>query len=848
MINAVIFLVAMFLVYNYLILKLVDAYLTMPKLKTIYRIPIAIANTLLAIAFTMLTESTSYLAYILIGVVLFAEFIFLYKDKFACSLFCMLACVIHIMAMRSMCVAGVALVTHNSIYDVTNIPFLLAVSTGITFMLLDIVVYLVIMLIPANSIRMINQHNELLGFVIAWLSAFSLYLLINAKVYSTPNNHPDLLMNQISAPITILIGTYIVLFFSIKTGKLLGYKEKTEELQHTMEKDRQYRTTIDRNVFQIIEVDFNKNELISGFEEYKEQFGDAIHDYSKMLEFMLQTSVHPEDKEEFMKHLSPPMVVEEFEMGRAEISFDYRRLVSDGGYVWMRVLIVLVQDTQSRNIKGFIQIKNIDEEKRQQLDLQYKAERDLLTGLYNKGTTEMLISKRLASDKNNTLSGGLFIIDIDDFKTINDRLGHLYGDAVLSELSDNLRKIFREHDIVGRIGGDEFLVFAEGLHSESIMIKKAKSICRAFLRTYANEKNEDYTVSSSVGIAVFPKDGKTFEALFKYADAALYTRKAQGKNGYSFYNENLEMPYVSTRTAIDTHGVPQKSFKENRIEYVFRLLYGSEDTKSGIESVLELIAKNFGFSRANIFEFNELSTHFNGVFEWCAIGIPSVSANYTDMPLSEFGFVIKALEKSGGMFVAVPADFPEDARESYTSINIKSIVHFSFMERDKLIGVVAFQDCVSDNFSLSENEYGELRTICQVLSVFMVKQLTSERLLRHHQAIEAVMDNMNSIAYVIDRETYDVFYENQNVITVTGHSSIGAKCYYSYRGLDVPCGDCPLSHLSAENPRCTLELYTEKFDIYTKTSASLIDWSNDRKAMLISSVDVTEYKSQMDVQ
>lgn len=842
MLSAVIFLLAMLIAYNFLVFDLVDAFLKAPRLKKAYRVPVALLNTLIVTVFVLISGSTALGAYLVIGAILLIEFVLFYRDRHLCSLFCSLACLVHIMSMRSLCASAFALIMHSTLYEIVAYPLWLMLSTAVTFLLLNVVIFIVTRLVPAKGVRIINEHGEQLRFMVSWLSVFCVYLLINSKVYNTPNGHPTLLANQIFAPIAILIGTYIVLFYSIKTGELLGYKEKNEELQHTMEKERQYRTTINKDIFRIVEANFNRNEIICGFEEYAEELGDVIHDYGKMLIYMVQAVVHPEDRNEFLKYLSPITVVELFEMGTTEVSFDYRRMMPGGHYVWMRVLMALMQDTQTGDLKGFVQIKNIDGEKKQQLELQYKAERDSLTGLYNKGTTELLISKKLASRKSDAGFGALYIIDIDNFKTINDRLGHLYGDAVLSELSESLRKVFRDRDIVGRIGGDEFLVFAEGLQSESIMIKKANSICNTFLRTYANEKNEGYTVSGSIGIAVFPKDGVTFEDLFKRADAALYTTKAQGKNNYSFYNERLEMPYVSTRTEIDTHGVVQKSFKDNRIEYVFRLLYGSEDTKSAIESVLELIAKNFGFSRANIFEFNELSTHFTGVFEWCAIGIASVSANYIDMPLSDFDFVINALEKSGGMFIAVPTDFPEAAQESYTSIGIKSIVHFSIIEREQLIGVIAFQDCVGENFYLSDVEFEELRTICQVLSVFIAKRLSNERELRHHQAIEAVMDNMNSIAYVIDRETYEVFYENQNAVDITKHTSIGQKCHYVYRGFDTPCDDCPLPHLSQEHPRCTLELYTEKFKIYTKTSASLIDWSNDRKAMLISSVDVTEYK------
>lgn len=836
------FMVLMVFGYNLLVFELVDAFFKMPRLKKIYRIPVAIASTILVLSVTMLSGNSTFLAYITISVILFVEFTFFYRDKITSSLFCMLACVIHVMAVRSICVAMYAVMMQCTIYTVANTPSLIVSSTAITFLILNLVIMLVIKIVPAKGVRIINQHGEQHWFMIAWLSVFCIYMQINSKVFETPSNHPDLITNQIIAPAAILIGNYIILYFSFKMGDLLGYREMSEELQNAVEKERQYRISIEKGVYRVVEVNFSKCEVVSGFEDYKDSLGDSIYDYEKILAFMIQTSVYAEDSNEFIKYLSPSNAIKELEEGKTETSFDYRHLTGEENYVWMHVSIMLIKDSQNNDIKGFVQFKDIDVEKRQQLNLQYKAERDLLTGLYNKSTTESLITNELSSIDGIIKPGVLFIIDIDNFKMINDRLGHLYGDAVLSELSESLRKSFKNTDIVGRIGGDEFIVFAKSMQEESGIIKKANSICTAFLQTYANDKKEDYTVSSSIGIALFPKDGDNFEDLFKRADAALYVAKAQGKNRYAFYDETYETSYVSSRTEIDDHGLVQKSFKDNRIEYVFRLLYGTKYTKAAIESALELIAKNFGFSRANIFEFNEMSTHFNGVFEWCAVGIESVSANYIDMPIKSFEFVVSALEKSGGMFMAVPEDFPQNAQESYTSIGIKSLVHFSIKEQGKLIGVIAFQHCISDEFRLSNTEFEELRTICQVLSVFMAKQLSNERELRHHQAIEAVMDNMNSIAYVIDRADYTVYYENQNTISITGNSSIGRKCYKTYRGLEAPCDDCPLSHLSEENSRITLEMFTEKFNIYTKTSAALLTWSNDREAMLISSVDVSEYK------
>lgn len=844
MTSNLIFLIIMALGYNYLIFELIDTFLENSKQTKIQRVIVCVLNTLAIFTFAILTKSTSVFIYIFIGAILLVEFFAFYKDKFSRCLFCMLACLVHIIAIRSICVAIFAIIFNMTAYEVISDPVLLVFSTAIVFMLLNIAVILVNNLIPPKNVKIINQHKVQLNFMTSWLAVFCGYLLVCSSIYRSSAIFQSILFNQIISPIVVLSGTYIVLLYSFKTSSLLGYKFKTEELQSKIEKERQYRKTFDKDVFRIIEINFSKNQLISGFEDYEEKLGDIIHDYGKMLAFMIENNVHPEDRDEFLKYISPKTVIAKFMQGTKDIFFDYRRLMPDGVYVWMRVYMAIMLDDDGGDVTGFVQIKNIDAEKIQQLELKHMAESDSLTDLYNKSTTEKLIDEYLSSENSSKTTGVLFVIDVDNFKIINDRLGHLYGDAVLSELSENLQTLFRNNDIVGRIGGDEFLVFAKGLVSHEMIEEKANKIRKTFFRTYSNELNLGYTVSCSIGISVFPKDGTTFEELFKCADAALYLTKSKGKNGYSFYTNNLKMTYISNRTEIDTHGNVQKSFRDNRIEYVFRLLYGSDDTKAAIESVLELIAINFRFSRANIFEFNENSTHFSGIFEWCADGIESVIDNYIDLPLSSFDFVISSLEQSGGMFAAVPSDFPVQSQDHYNEIGIKSIVHYSINEGDKLIGVIAFQNCVFDYFVIPDTELEELRVICQVLSVFMAKQLTNLYVQRHFKAIQSVMDNMNSIAYVIDRETYEVLYENQNVTKITGHPSIGNKCYFSYRGLDKPCDDCALAHLSADKQNITLELYTEKFDLYTQTSAALIDWSNNKQALLISSVDITEYKKQ----
>ncbi len=190
----------------------------------------------------------------------------------------------------------------------------------------------------------------------------------------------------------------------------------------------------------------------------------------------------------------------------------------------------------------FMLIYNEYRSKKKEMLLIRNAERDSLTGLYNRAVSETLISRKLKESDPVSDSHALLIIDIDLFKNINDTLGHMHGDNVLCILSGSLRTIFRAGDIVGRLGGDEFFVFMYGCSDESIASEKAAMICEAFKNRYTiNDKTCE--ISASVGIAMYPTDGEDFAALYKSADIALYHAKKNGKHGYAIYRSNGEHVY-----------------------------------------------------------------------------------------------------------------------------------------------------------------------------------------------------------------------------------------------------------------------------------------------------------------
>lgn len=172
---------------------------------------------------------------------------------------------------------------------------------------------------------------------------------------------------------------------------------------------------------------------------------------------------------------------------------------------------------------------------RQNKDLAEKADTDLLTELNNKLATERKIKEYMAEHPDEQAL--MFVLDIDNFKKINDTMGHAFGDEVLRTLGHQIRGEFRVSDIIGRTGGDEFTILLKNIKTEEHLKAEADRVANFFSHFQAGEYVK-YSATASIGAAVFPRDGKDFESLYKAADKALYKAKERGKNQLAFYGDD----------------------------------------------------------------------------------------------------------------------------------------------------------------------------------------------------------------------------------------------------------------------------------------------------------------------
>lgn len=267
---------------------------------------------------------------------------------------------------------------------------------------------------------------------------------------------------------------------------------------------------------------------------FSDAFSPALEDqltHSNALAlFRSSNLIHENDRKDFF-HL-----LERCRKEDGWVENALRFYVSEGRYEWLEVHLYeeSAHPTGDTVISGTL--VNMVGWKNEVDRWKEKANRDALTGLYNREYFEHFASTSL--EKDTLITAAIVFIDIDDFKQVNDTLGHMFGDDILCCVAKRVLGVFRHTDIVARYGGDEFVVFVGGI-GRSELEKRLTQLCEVFRFPYRND-TVTYQISGSIGAAMYPEDGETYQELLDHADCALYAAKEQGKDQFMLYQPGFE--------------------------------------------------------------------------------------------------------------------------------------------------------------------------------------------------------------------------------------------------------------------------------------------------------------------
>lgn len=545
--------------------------------------------------------------------------------------------------------------------------------------------------------------------------------------------------------------------------------------------------------------------------------------------------VHPDDTEALR------LLFRQISDGRPYGEAEARMADGGGRYIWCRVRVTLQRAGGRRRAVGVI--VDIDAEMRRTQRLQRLAERDALTGLYNKGTTQKLVENALGSTGRDELAA-LIILDVDDFKQINDTYGHLGGDAMLSDIAGALQGLFRQGDIIGRIGGDEFCVFLTGLKSPAVLERKAEEILRVFRDPQPLGRQGAF--SCSLGIATAPRDGRDYMTLFQNADVSLYYAKQKGKNQYAFYSPGMDWPELRSELAAsrdeDGHRIESDSASHDMggglAEYVFRVLYKANDITKALPSILEIVGRRFDVSRMYIYELVEEERFARNTFEWCNDGVEPQIDDLQRVPCAEIWDMLSALRDQGVLYCRDVSQLETGSREVLEAQGIRATLQCAVSDGGQLLGAVGFDECRQMRLWTQE-QVDALTFIADIVSTFLVKGRARDRNRELMESLESILDHQKEWIYVVDPGTHQILYANRMTREVLPELEVGMQCHQAFFKRDSPCGDCPIRKLDPSG-HAVGRVYSWVVGMEVVAQVDVIPWMGGRQAYLLSCHPVGE--------
>ncbi|WP_459478187.1 sensor domain-containing diguanylate cyclase [Clostridium saccharoperbutylacetonicum] len=308
-------------------------------------------------------------------------------------------------------------------------------------------------------------------------------------------------------------------------------KEQGKYLKDLSLERERYNIVVEQLNDIIFDFDLTAKKMLSS-SKFEEKFGWNLNIQKYNKNFFNEFKIHPEDKTLLNKIFDDMKA-----FNKQSIIKQIRLMKKNGEYLWCEMKLNYIQ-RNGKIVRVIGKISDIDHIVKEFSLLKLKSEYDQLTELYNKTTFYDKVKNYIKEHKESTCT--LIFIDLDNFKAVNDNLGHMTGDEVIKDTANKIIDVFNESDaIVSRFGGDEFCVFNPSL-SIPLIKEKIKLLCENLNAKYIGN-NIEVRVSASIGIAFYPSDGKTLEALIEKSDVALYESKEKGKNQFTIYNKKLEV-------------------------------------------------------------------------------------------------------------------------------------------------------------------------------------------------------------------------------------------------------------------------------------------------------------------
>lgn len=499
---------------------------------------------------------------------------------------------------------------------------------------------------------------------------------------------------------------------------------------------------------------------------------------------------------------------------------EFKLNTKNGGYQWYFTSFSTIYNELEEPVRAIGLLRNIHTQKVEQQKLIEKSETDQMTGLLNKVTAENKIKSALRELNGNTYNV-FMLVDIDDFKNINDTFGHLAGDDVIITIAQIIKESAGEYGFGGRLGGDEFCLFLSNVLDMKLAIEKAEHILDRIRKQYPGT-DDSPKVTLSIGIAS-TNEQLPMTVLMENADTALYQVKLNGKNGYYCYEEHMERAqYVNDRDA----QLPKSTINE-----IMSTLFTGSNTYTCIERSLKLIGASYPIDKICIYEYGFNRNFVDCTHQWCAEGIKNDITRKQHTPSTSFE-EINSMGNDGFAYSSDTSLLKLNSSSMNPSLDgIRKLVQSEITSNGKIIGYICFY--IMD---VNKNWSSEILSTFKLLFKLLAEAICTKQ---SQKAIDFLRDDtarafdiVQSPMIIIDKDTYDVVYCNDISHDYYPEVSVGSKCYMCISQKNSPCDDCPM-YKSSGKP-LTIVKHNKTFDENLDAKFIPIKWSMGKNTFLMS--------------
>lgn len=480
-----------------------------------------------------------------------------------------------------------------------------------------------------------------------------------------------------------------------------------EKLQVNEKQIKKLATVLKKSRIRMFEYLVDEDTLVV----YDDKFHIAktVTDYMDYIDH--KSRIHPEDREK----------IKQLYREAKDESIEIREIENDGTVKRTIVELTKMFDETTGKLILVGSSRDITEQKEVEKRLKEEARKDSVTGLYNQAYAKKLINQYL-NNKNPFDCCGLIVLDVDYFKSVNDRYGHLFGDEVIIVLANLLKEIFdEESSVVMRAGGDEFVIFVQDT-SNIELVRKNVDLMKA-VRELKFDK-DDFKITCSAGVCYLPENTSdyTYDQLFENADIALYKAKERGRNRYVYCDSLQHFSFLRSKEEESEDVIDARYFQNDIVATAFEIFEKTNNFDEAIQMLLKVIGVRLGLDRITVIQTDIKNQEVHSDYQWTRKGIPKVLESAARFNKEDFLTLFNDYDDNGILVLHHDnmKDYSEDAKKLFMQGDAKTVVYGSMYCEGRYTGAISYVVC-NEKRNWSDEMLKQLSEVTKIISAHAEK-------------------------------------------------------------------------------------------------------------------------------